>query len=80
MCAASGVQLCPANCCLLLCHAVVCCVVCTVRQSARKMNLPRVNLLLRELEEMSGGVLLDCQGSSIWLYRYLRPCVSEWEV
>lgn len=44
------------------------------------MNLPRVNLLLRELEEMSGGVLLDCQGSSIWLYRYLRPFVIEWEV
>lgn len=38
-------------------------------KSARKMNLPRINLLLRELEEMSGGVLLDCQGSSIWLYR-----------
>lgn len=33
------------------------------------MNLPRLNLLLRELEEMSGGVLIDAQGASIWLYR-----------
>jgi hypothetical protein len=28
-----------------------------------------MNLLLRELEEMSGGVLLLAEGSSIWLYR-----------
>jgi len=34
------------------------------------MNLPRINLLLRELEELSGGVLLDATGSSIWLYRW----------
>jgi hypothetical protein len=33
------------------------------------MNLPRLNLLLRELEEASGGVLLECSGASIWLYR-----------
>jgi hypothetical protein len=33
------------------------------------MNLPRINLLLRELEEMTGGVLLLAEGSSIWLYR-----------
>lgn len=33
------------------------------------MNLPRMNLLLRELEEGTGGVLLDATGSSIWLFR-----------
>jgi hypothetical protein len=33
------------------------------------MNLPRMNLLLKELEEQSGGVLIDCAGASIWLYR-----------
>jgi hypothetical protein len=38
-------------------------------KSARKINLPRFNLLLRELEEMSGGVLIDAAGGSIWLYR-----------
>lgn len=41
------------------------------------MNLPRINLLLRELEELSGGVLLDATGSSIWLYRWgLCVCVG----
>jgi hypothetical protein len=39
-------------------------------KSARKVNLPRLNLLLRELEEKSGGVLVDAAGSSIWLYRW----------
>jgi hypothetical protein len=34
------------------------------------MNLPRMNVLLRELEERSRGVLLDQNGSSIWLYRW----------
>jgi RNA-binding protein YhbY len=38
-------------------------------KSARKINLPRFNLLLRELEERSGGVLVEAAGSSIWLYR-----------
>jgi RNA-binding protein YhbY len=38
-------------------------------KSARKMNLPRFNLLLQELEEKTGGVLIDAAGASIWLYR-----------
>lgn len=43
-------------------------------KSARKMNLPRINLLLKELEERTGtGVVIDAAGSSIWLYR----CVHQ---
>lgn len=38
-------------------------------KSARKSVLPRLNLVLRELEEKSGGVLIDVRGTSIWLYR-----------
>jgi hypothetical protein len=68
----------PSDTCCTLLHAPTlpfCRVHCTAAaaaarvQSSRKMNLPRINLLLRELEEGSGGILLDAQGSSIWLYR-----------
>eukprot|EP00775_Hariotina_reticulata_P004402 gene4402-4655_t len=38
-------------------------------KASRNANLPRMNLLLRELEERSGGVLIDTSGRSIWLYR-----------
>ncbi|KAF8060073.1 hypothetical protein HT031_005012 [Scenedesmus sp. PABB004] len=38
-------------------------------RASRRANLPRINLLLRELEERSGGVLIAAAGSSAWLYR-----------
>jgi RNA-binding protein YhbY len=38
-------------------------------RSARDANLPRYNLVLRELEALTGGVVLDASGMSIWLYR-----------
>jgi len=38
-------------------------------KSARKSILPRLNLVLRELEEVTGGVLVDVRGTSIWIYR-----------
>lgn len=38
-------------------------------KSARNAVLPRFNLMLRELEEVSGGTLVRVEGNSIWLYR-----------
>ncbi len=38
-------------------------------KSSRKANLPRLNEVLQELEERSGGVLINATGSAIWMYR-----------
>jgi RNA-binding protein YhbY len=38
-------------------------------RSARDANLPRYNLMLRELEVISGGTVLEASGKAIWLYR-----------
>jgi RNA-binding protein YhbY len=38
-------------------------------KSARKAVLPQLNLVLQQLEELTGGILVDVRGTSIWLYR-----------
>ena len=39
-------------------------------RSSKEANRPRMNLLLRELEVLTGGTVISATGSAIWLYRY----------
>jgi hypothetical protein len=38
-------------------------------RSSKDTNRPRMNLLLRELEVLTGGTVINTNGASIWLYR-----------
>jgi RNA-binding protein YhbY len=38
-------------------------------RSARNAVMPQLNIVLKQLEEVTGGVLVEAIGTSIWLYR-----------
>jgi hypothetical protein len=42
---------------------------CPCCRSSRNANLPRINVLLGEIEQMSGGIMVEQQGTSIWVAR-----------